>query len=462
MPPVYVTGAQKYVEFSPGHAIVNGVVLYINETIRIDDSELTDAPGGTGYGDYYVYLAPNRLIMESYYSKNWQIIIKSTTAAGPLPPTNSDEFMIAKITKTDDGSGNSVLACTELNRGARLIGTKDISDYALKAQHFNETVTYGLRAQKEVTGGGTITHASNRIKWSERFVVISQGKSSGTATGGYFDITMPPVGTVIPGIGATASDTVTSDGIQLGGWVALYYILPLGSGTASVNTNFRLAKYNDLSDADIPPHWVRVALDNSDIPLVYMADGRALRRDTNTFPLTITTASLPASPVNGQEIYYVADATNGIVWHFKYRSASASTYKWEYVGGTSGFNEVATSETTTSTTYTNLATTGPSFTVPLAGDYLIEFGAGIEVSGTTGNTDAMMSFAVGATAASDNDRIIHANTGTSGWNFKTQMRTVRKTDIAASSAIVAKYRNSTAWTAGYTTRWMKVTPIRVG
>lgn len=40
--------------------------------------------------------------------------------------------------------------------------------------------------------------------------------------------------------------------------------------------------------------------------------------------------SLPANPVDGQEIYFLADSTNGIIWHLRYRVASS---KWEYVGG---------------------------------------------------------------------------------------------------------------------------------
>src|SRR4051812_22380129 len=43
--------------------------------------------------------------------------------------------------------------------------------------------------------------------------------------------------------------------------------------------------------------------------------------------------SLPVSPVDGQEVYYVADATNGVLWHLRYNAASASAYKWEFVGG---------------------------------------------------------------------------------------------------------------------------------
>ncbi len=38
--------------------------------------------------------------------------------------------------------------------------------------------------------------------------------------------------------------------------------------------------------------------------------------------------SLPASPTNRMVVDYVADDTNGVVWRFRYRSASASSKKW--------------------------------------------------------------------------------------------------------------------------------------
>ena len=86
--------------------------------------------------------------------------------------------------------------------------------------------------------------------------------------------------------------------------------------------------------------------------------------------------TLPSSPVDGQEVYYQADGTNGVIWHLRYRSGSASTYKWEYVGGTALSSEVPASEgIPASGSYGNLATVGPSVTVPLAGDYDIYAGA---------------------------------------------------------------------------------------
>lgn len=43
--------------------------------------------------------------------------------------------------------------------------------------------------------------------------------------------------------------------------------------------------------------------------------------------------ALPGSPFDGQEIHFAANATNGVIWHLRYRSAASGSYKWEFVGG---------------------------------------------------------------------------------------------------------------------------------
>lgn len=178
--------------------------------------------------------------------------------------------------------------------------------------------------------------------------------------------------------------------------------------------------------------------------------------ETNAPAGTVT--SLPGSPVDGQEIYYLADATNGVVWHLKYRAASGSSYKWEFVGGGALGAEVDTDESRALTTYGALTTGGPSVTVPLAGDYVIEHGAAIycNVTGT-----GYYSYDVGGTGAVDADAVLHLPTG----NFGTisAARSRLKTGLAASTALVGKYRSSnTAVTAHFLSRWMRVRPVRVG
>lgn len=85
-----------------------------------------------------------------------------------------------------------------------------------------------------------------------------------------------------------------------------------------------------------------------------------------------TVTSLPASPVDGDEVVYTAEATNGIRWRFKYRAASASSYKWEFVGGAPLRYDGGYGWTWGSWVACNSIThqaTGVSLTVPFAGDY---------------------------------------------------------------------------------------------
>lgn len=81
--------------------------------------------------------------------------------------------------------------------------------------------------------------------------------------------------------------------------------------------------------------------------------------------------SLPIAPVDGQECYFLADATAGVNWHLKYRAASASAYKWEFIGGGYLFARqgAAFTAATGSGAYADPGASMPTVTVPLAGDY---------------------------------------------------------------------------------------------
>jgi len=81
--------------------------------------------------------------------------------------------------------------------------------------------------------------------------------------------------------------------------------------------------------------------------------------------------SLPGSPVDGQQAILV-DSTSSptYAWMFQYL---ASASKWLFIGGSPAITEVATAEFTNSTTYVDLTTVGPSFTIPRTGQYEIAF-----------------------------------------------------------------------------------------
>lgn len=166
--------------------------------------------------------------------------------------------------------------------------------------------------------------------------------------------------------------------------------------------------------------------------------------------------SLPASPHDGQEII-LTDSTTAGTYHWRLRYVSGrSSNKWVCVGGVGAYQEVETSESTSSTSYTALATAGPSFTVPLAGDYLVEIGFESNASTTTEN---WMSYAIGATAAADADGISFVVTG--GSYLGGLSRVNKQSSLAASTALAARYK-VTAGTSNFRKRWMLVTPVAVG
>jgi hypothetical protein len=88
--------------------------------------------------------------------------------------------------------------------------------------------------------------------------------------------------------------------------------------------------------------------------------------------------SLPASPADGQEVYYLADATNGVLWHLKYRAGSSSAYKWEFVGGSplESYSSANAQTTGGGSLWSSQLSDGTSIVgvdLPLAGDYLAEW-----------------------------------------------------------------------------------------
>jgi len=176
-------------------------------------------------------------------------------------------------------------------------------------------------------------------------------------------------------------------------------------------------------------------------------------------------AALPSAPVDRQEIYYQADATNGVIWHLRYRSASASSFKWEFIGGRPMIASVATREGgVIGTTYGALTTAGPSITVPLAGDYIVRLGATVELDTATGV--GAMSFDVGVTGAVDADSLwgLGPNIRTDGSpgpqrNLRTD---IEKTGLTASTALVSKYKRVVASAAFFSDRRMWLIPNRVG
>lgn len=150
------------------------------------------------------------------------------------------------------------------------VGTQWTPYYSL-----NKTATT-LRAQYNITGGGTVTHsATGYLKNSQRFIVINTSKGSDSATSGYWEINIPTSGTITGAFGSNNA-TCTSDGVPMGAWDALYYILPYGSLHSSLQNNFRIIRWSNNPFQQIPDDWVLVALQHADSTHIVVANGMVL------------------------------------------------------------------------------------------------------------------------------------------------------------------------------------------
>jgi hypothetical protein len=84
--------------------------------------------------------------------------------------------------------------------------------------------------------------------------------------------------------------------------------------------------------------------------------------------------TLPASPYDGQEFVLTDSLTAPTyTWRFRYNAASASAYKWEFIGGSAQTARVDTSQVgSAGAVWIDLTTVGPQLAVPRTGEYLLE------------------------------------------------------------------------------------------
>jgi hypothetical protein len=188
-------------------------------------------------------------------------------------------------------------------------------------------------------------------------------------------------------------------------------------------------------------------------------------RDTGTgweleaqTPQIVTALPTPGGgiPFDGQEVLFLADATNGVLHRFRYRAAAPAPYRWEFVGGSPLEAESSAAGTRASTAYGDLAGTsvGPALTPPLAGDYLVTVEANIQNNAGEGRIAPQF----GAAAVNPDD----AAAGGESSNLTVDAsKTSRRTIAAAGTTVTARYAAS-ASTATFGRRRLLIVPVRVG
>jgi hypothetical protein len=162
--------------------------------------------------------------------------------------------------------------------------------------------------------------------------------------------------------------------------------------------------------------------------------------------------TLPGSPVGGQEAILV-DPT--YQWRFRYNAGSSSAYKWEFVGGTPVIVGIPAAETTTSVgVWVDLATVGPAFTVPRAGDYEVQISCAMtdttaQIVQVGGGIGAWTSFLIQIVSSC----VAGAYTCLAGFG--------KFVSLTASDQIRVRYTQTGAGTLTALNRVLGIRPIRV-
>ena len=165
-------------------------------------------------------------------------------------------------------------------------------------------------------------------------------------------------------------------------------------------------------------------------------------------------STLPGSPTDGDTIYYqtTAMASLGVAWNLRYRSAGG-TYKWEYVGGSPIYASALGAVTATTSTPT-AKTNGPSFTVPLAGVYMLNYG--VTLLGTIASSYVGAQPYYNATQINADSEIANAliTYVSAAMSFAATLATAGNT--------LELYYKADSGTGTFIRRWLRAVPVMVG
>lgn len=159
---------------------------------------------------------------------------------------------------------------------------------------------------------------------------------------------------------------------------------------------------------------------------------------------------IPPTPDDGEEMTLLASSARGVLWPFKYRDASASSYKWEAKGATPWMERLDNGLNPAGPPAFTDIVGAPSIVIPADGEYIIEMGA-------TGNADPACGLEVGllcsVTALASGDQ----------WAFDDHwphMASVRK-NLTEGETIKLQFATATGVARSWSDIWLKLTPVRV-
>jgi len=166
--------------------------------------------------------------------------------------------------------------------------------------------------------------------------------------------------------------------------------------------------------------------------------------------------------VNGQE-EKVLISQDDIVWGFRYRTSSNSSYKWDFVGGPEymSFSTATVSGSVVGVWYNTQSPSIPALTIPYTGEYIISGGA--EVTSTHNNASFSLGLSLnGGTPGYTLSGYVHdANTSltvATSYKLTSDIITLQKNDILREGF---KINALASGSLSLKFMWMKIIPIRV-
>jgi hypothetical protein len=150
-----------------------------------------------------------------------------------------------------------------------------------------------------------------------------------------------------------------------------------------------------------------------------------------------------------------------VIWHLRYRVASSSAYKWEVIGGSDLYVSYGADEYGPLNAWA--AVTGMQMTLPLAGDYLVRWGA-VLYSNVTG-VSSLIGISLNSTTAivAGSIQAGHYNFQNVGYaNYGERQREARLTGVPTAAVLRMLRQSSVAANGGVQNPWMAAVPIRVG
>jgi hypothetical protein len=184
----------------------------------------------------------------------------------------------------------------------------------------------------------------------------------------------------------------------------------------------------------------------------------------------VPSTTLPATPYDGQLANLTVDTVLGVSWQLRYNAASASTFKWEFVGGPPWL----ASQTNLSGPGVNgwgdgnVPNTGPALVVPRAGDYYVSCSA---MAGHSPVTTVPLGVGIGAVVGANTPAISASaygwlpdapSAGSTTYTVTLVVANCRMNSLGAGADLRMRYYGDANYTkATYDERRLALVPIRV-